>query len=289
MSPSFDQNQVQAEIKQNDAHVSADNDFPFYAPHSITGVDKVHSQGVLGKGIVVGVIDTGVDYYHPALGGCFGPGCKIGGGTDLVGDFYNGTNNPEPGIYFLSMISLIGDNDPLDICAGHGTHVSGIIAADARNANASQPFVGVAPGVTIFMYRIFGCNGSSANDVIIDAMARAFADGVNIISMSLGNANGWSEEPEGVLASRLAEREVFMSIAAGNEGSTGLFEASSPSSGVNAMAIASVDNIALVAWNSITSDNKTIVATSKDLANLSGIFQLKSFPSRKISSALLHR
>lgn len=139
--------------------------------------------------------------------------------------------------------------------------MSGTILADARNANASQPFVGVAPEATIFMYRIFGCTGDSANDVIIDAMARAFTDGVDIISMSLGLANGWSENAESVIASRIAERGVFMSIAAGNDGKNGLFEASDPAVGSNAMAVASVDNIQLVAWNAMTSENYSIVLT----------------------------
>jgi subtilisin family serine protease len=76
-----------------------DSAFPVYPPHTMTGVDKLHSQGLVGVGILVGVIDSGVDYNHPALGGCFGPGCKIAGGTDLVGDAYNGTNTPVPGSF----------------------------------------------------------------------------------------------------------------------------------------------------------------------------------------------
>ena len=84
-------------VNDNTGDFSAGN-FPFYPSHALTGVDKLHSQGVLGEGIVVGVIDTGVDYTHPALGGCFGQGCKIGGGTDLVGDAFNGTNTPMPSI-----------------------------------------------------------------------------------------------------------------------------------------------------------------------------------------------
>lgn len=72
---------------------------PYYAPHSMTGVDKLHDEGLIGNGVRVGIIDTGVDYNHPALGGCFGPGCKVAGGMDLVGNAYDGTNTPVPGKY----------------------------------------------------------------------------------------------------------------------------------------------------------------------------------------------
>ncbi|EEB90703.1 hypothetical protein MPER_11053 [Moniliophthora perniciosa FA553] len=58
--------------------------------HVMTGVDKLHAQGITGEGIKIGVIDTGVDYMHPALGGGFGPGFKIAGGYDFVGDDYDG-------------------------------------------------------------------------------------------------------------------------------------------------------------------------------------------------------
>jgi subtilisin family serine protease len=100
--------------------------------------------------------------------------------------------------------------DPLDVCAGHGTHVSGIIAADARNANASQPFVGVAPGVSINMYRVLGCIGGVTDDILIAAMTQAVTDGVDIISMSLGGSSGWSEAPAGVVASRIAGTGIFL-------------------------------------------------------------------------------
>ncbi len=62
----------------------ADNPLPYIAgevdvnrPHAMTGVDKAHAAGIKGKGIKIGIIDTGVDYRHPSLGGCFGSGCKI--------------------------------------------------------------------------------------------------------------------------------------------------------------------------------------------------------------------
>lgn len=46
--------------------------------------------GIYGQGINIGIIDSGVDYTHPSLGGCFGPNCLIAGGFDFVGDNYTG-------------------------------------------------------------------------------------------------------------------------------------------------------------------------------------------------------
>ncbi|KIO16474.1 hypothetical protein M407DRAFT_33880 [Tulasnella calospora MUT 4182] len=42
--------------------------FDTFAPHVMTGVDKLHAQGFLGEGIRIAIIDSGVDYRHPALG-----------------------------------------------------------------------------------------------------------------------------------------------------------------------------------------------------------------------------
>lgn len=64
--------------------------------HLMTGVDKLHAAGLLGQGIKIGIIDSGIDYTHPALGGKFGPGNKVIGGYDFVGDAYTGSSGPAP-------------------------------------------------------------------------------------------------------------------------------------------------------------------------------------------------
>jgi len=127
-------------------------------------------------------------------------------------------------------------------CGGHGSHVAGIVGADFNPLNFVGLFsvacsnfyalltprpldlhqTGVAPQASLGAYRVFGCTGSSQNDVIMEAMIRAFTDGADIISMSLGGASGWTEDPEAILASRLVDLGVVMSLANGNDGSEGL-------------------------------------------------------------------
>ncbi|KAJ0280160.1 hypothetical protein COL940_006412 [Colletotrichum noveboracense] len=67
-----------------------------YTPHVMTQVDKLRAEGYTGKGIRIGIVDSGVDYTHPALGGCFGEGCLVNYGWDLTGDNYFPPNSPEP-------------------------------------------------------------------------------------------------------------------------------------------------------------------------------------------------
>ncbi|KAK3623419.1 hypothetical protein LTR56_021595 [Elasticomyces elasticus] len=198
-----------------------------FSPHVMTQVDHLRAEGITGAGVRVAVIDTGVDYNHPALGGCFGPGCLVSFGTDLVGDNYSGSNIPVP------------DPDPHDNCEGHGTHVSGIIAAQANPFG----FTGAAPDVTLGSYRVFGCGGSAGNDVLIAAYNQAYEDGADIITASIGGASGWSEEPWAVAVQRIVEAGVPCTVSAGNDGTFGQFYASTSANGKRVTAVASVDNI----------------------------------------------
>jgi hypothetical protein len=79
--------------------------------HQMTDVDKLHAMGIKGKGMKVGIIDTGVDYYHPSLGGGFGPGYKIAGGYSYRNDNGGAVSIPDP------LATCVG--------GGHGTHVAG--------------------------------------------------------------------------------------------------------------------------------------------------------------------
>ncbi|KAK0476849.1 subtilisin-like protease [Armillaria novae-zelandiae] len=209
--------------------VLAEDDTPdIQTTHTLTGVDKVHAEGNFGAGILVGIIDTGVDYTHPALGGGFGPSHKVVGGYDFVGDNYTGSNDPVP------------DNDPLDQCEGHGTHVAGILGADPDNPyNIS----GVAYQASINAYRVFGCT------VLVDALLRGYEDGNDILTLSIGGTDGWTEGTASVVSSRIAATGKVVTIAAGNSGASGGWFTSGPGNGINVISVASLDNTAVPLQN----------------------------------------
>ncbi|KAK9718024.1 hypothetical protein K7432_005805 [Basidiobolus ranarum] len=196
------------------------------SPHLLTGVDKVHKLlKNTGAGIRVGVIDTGIDYTHPALGGCFkGKHCRVQYGYDFVGNGYDDT--PE---------SLAPSADPKD-CDGHGTHVAGIIGANDKN------FVGVAPEVIFGAYKVFGCDSNYPEDMVIKAIEMAVKDKMNVINLSMGTSSPFPDDPLTRALNKAVDKGVVVAVAVGNSGSGGLWTSGSPSTAKNVISIGSVDN-----------------------------------------------
>jgi minor extracellular serine protease Vpr len=198
---------------------------------SMIGADIAQSElGYTGEGVKVAVMDTGIDYDHPDLGGGFGPGYRVAYGWDFVGDDYNADStspsyDPVPA----------PDPDP-DDCNGHGTHVAGIIGANGG-------VVGVAPDVTFGAYRVFGCEGSTTDDVMIAAMEMALADGMDVLNMSIGAPFDWPQSPTAMAASRLVDKGMVVVASIGNEGTYGLYAAGAPGLGDKVIGVASYDNI----------------------------------------------
>ncbi len=196
----------------------------------MTGADIAQSElGLSGWGVTVAVIDSGIDYDHPDLGGCFGPGCRVNKGFDLVGDAYN----PD-------LTSPAYDPTPVpdpfpDDCRGHGTHVSGIIGADGT-------IKGVAPGVRFHAYRVFGCEGPATEDILLEAMEMVLDDGADVLNMSFGSPFGWPQDPIAKAASRLVRQGVVVVASIGNEGPLGLYGAAAPGVGKEVIGVASFDN-----------------------------------------------
>ncbi|HEX7832302.1 MAG TPA: S8 family serine peptidase, partial [Thermoanaerobaculia bacterium] len=141
-----------------------------------------------GSGVVVAVIDTGIDYTHPALGNGFGAGKKVAGGYDFVND----------------------DADPMDDNR-HGTHVAGIIAAK------SAIITGLAPDVSLLAYKVLGANGKGLTSNIIAGIERAIADGAEVINLSLGGP-GNPDDPLARAVESAVAHGIVVCVAAGNEG-----------------------------------------------------------------------
>ncbi|KAJ2806807.1 hypothetical protein H4R20_001544 [Coemansia guatemalensis] len=202
--------------------------------HQKTGLAKIVKElGLDGKGVKIGIVDSGVDYEHPDLGGCWKTkGCPWQYGEDFIGDKYDLANGS----------TVVSPNStPMD-CDGHGTHVSGILAATGAQVQ------GVSPGATYGMYRVLSCTDSSGETatedaIIIKGMEAAYRDGHDIVSMSIGGG-GWAEDPTSVVASKMVANGVIVVAAAGNYGNDGLFTAQSPSIGNGVISVGSVDN-----WN----------------------------------------
>ncbi|TIC99613.1 Minor extracellular protease vpr [Colletotrichum higginsianum] len=215
----------------------------------MTGADQAHALGLTGKGIKVGFLDTGVDWRHPALGGGFGEGFKVAGGYDLVGDDFEGWNDPVP------------DDDPLTTCldGGHGTHVAGIIAA-RDPVGVGFGIVGVAPDASLYAYRVLGCIGGVTDDILMQGFEKAASDSVDLISMSIGETAIWETgSPYTTLLEKIQSQGIGIIIAAGNEGDTGLYVSSAPAHDPSAISVGSVSDLHFAtAYNAAGSDGSAI-------------------------------
>ncbi|KAM0322540.1 hypothetical protein ACHAQA_009387 [Verticillium albo-atrum] len=199
-----------------------------YTPHIMTQIDKLHALNITGQGMRIAIVDDGIDYLHPALGGCFGPGCLVTHGYDIAGNNYMETDDDQV---------PVPDDDPYDDCGGHGTHVAGIAAAQKN----PYGFIGAAPDAQVGMYKVFSCWGSSI-DIITAGIYKAFDDGNDVIMGSLGAYSGWSQDPWAVAVSRITKAGVPCVFAAGNSGGWGTFTVAAPSTGDGVISVSSFDN-----------------------------------------------
>ena len=161
--------------------------------------------------VTVAVIDTGVDYTHPDIAP------NYAGGDDFV---------------FL-------DGDPMDD-HGHGTHVAGTIAAALDNLTGNpaeaEGVTGVAPNARIRAYKVCRSDGTCDDFAIQQAIARAVADGANVINMSLGESEYSQSLNDAVQDAWHAG--VVIVAGAGNDGTTTPFY---PAAFDNVVSVAAFD------------------------------------------------
>jgi len=167
------------------------------------GTSIPYQSGYDGSGIVVSIIDTGIDLNHPDLEG------QIIGGYDFV------------------------DNDKIpEDTNGHGTQVAGIIAS---NGNLK----GISPNSKILMYKVSEDGESVPSHLIIKAIEKSIEDNADIINISLG-INQTNTKIDQVV-NKAVKNNIFVVTAAGNFGPE-LSTIGSPGINQNAITVGATFN-----------------------------------------------
>ena len=167
-------------------------------------VDKVNapavwsyngSTGYNGNGVIVAVVDSGVDYNH----------------IDIAGSMWDGgVNYPHHGYDICH-----DDDDPMDDYC-HGTHVAGIIAGQG-NAGTQT---GIAPGAKIMAVKVLDDTGYGTDSDLISGVHFAMNHGADIINLSLGDPEIGPSTIYRDLFVSVQDAGMVASVAAGNVGDT---------------------------------------------------------------------
>jgi len=174
------------------------------APH--IGANQLWEMGITGSGIKVGVIDTGIDYFHPDLADAYK------GGYDFVAND-NDPYETTPGERPPNLPEY--DQNGNSYWTEHGTHVSGIVAGRGVSANGVK---GVAPGADIYAYRVLGPYGTGTNSNVIAGIERAVLDGMDVINLSLGSSSNNQNSPDSIALNNAMLAGVVVSVSNGNSG-----------------------------------------------------------------------
>lgn len=262
------------------------------------GGDISQKTGYTGKGMVVAILDTGLDTSHEAFQNAVNAPkfTKQDIADKLASDSLRVGNVNVNSIYQSDKIPFAYDyyDNDTNVSGGnsHGTHVAGIVGAN------SGQVTGVAPDAQLMIMKIFGDDGSGAYDSdIIAALEDAVVLGADAVNMSLGMTAGFSE------AAATKTREVYQRVknagislmcAAGNEYSSSYKSASgtdlplasnpdngavaSPSTYDAALSVASMNNVKATAPYLLVGDRKIRYSdpaetVSKQIASLNGTYE----------------
>ena len=176
--------------------------YPVESKDNAWHVDKVNAPavwnyngatGYTGNGVVVAVLDTGVNYNH----------------IDIAGSMWDG--GPEFPNHGYDVVNH--DNDPMDDYM-HGTHCAGIVAGQG-NAGTQT---GIAPGAKIMAVKIMDETGYGGDEQIIEGIEFALDHGADILSCSFGDPETGGYALFRQLYETVLDAGVVAAVAAGNVG-----------------------------------------------------------------------
>ncbi len=176
------------------------------------GTASLRAKGLTGKGVTVAVVDSGCDASHPDLADHVVHNVKL-----ISAEYLN--LRPDSSNTLVIPFET-GPYQNSDLGSGHGTHVSGIIAADGT---ADPTHLGVAPDADLVCYSIGEVLFTTAVVTAYDHLLRQpNLWGVDVINNSWGNSFQMFDpaHPVHVATKAVAELGVFVAFAAGNSGDT---------------------------------------------------------------------
>ncbi|GAA4437570.1 S8 family serine peptidase [Actinokineospora soli] len=170
-----------------------------------------------GRGVKIGILDTGVDHTHPCFSDAGFPA------TQQLGD-RRFTNNKVIVAKVFNMVAHVRGLTA-EAIQDHGTHVAGTAAcnldtpATVRGVDIPYDVSGVAPAAQVGNYNVFpGDVLSVRTEDLVDAMEEAYADGMDVINMSIGGAASGAQDFGTVAVDNLDRANMVVAVAAGNAG-----------------------------------------------------------------------
>jgi minor extracellular serine protease Vpr len=205
----------------------------------------VGGESQAGRGIKIGIIDTGIDITNPM----FSPsGFTAPTGYPKYDNIADKAFTNTKVIAARNYISFLTGTQRVRTAIdeiGHGTFVAGCAAGEQVNAPLAT-IAGMAPGAFLGSYKIFGTpgiNDTTTSAAIMAAINDAVADGMNVINLSIGETDYIlpHEAPEVTVVENAVKAGVVVTIAAGN-GGTSAYTIGSLGSAPSAITVGSVSN-----------------------------------------------
>ena len=213
-----------------------DNDPDLNLVHAIEAwsTSQVGGAANAGRGVKVGIVDTGIDIRHPCFSDAgYSP-------TPQLGD-PRFTNNK------VIVAKVFNNHTPSqgytpEAIQDHGTHVAGTVAcnldtpADVHGVEIPYAVSGVAPAAQLGNYNVFPGNDDNArSEDILNALQAAYDDGMDVINMSLGGRGSGAQDLLTIGVDNLDEANMVSAVAAGNSG-PGHYTVESPGSAARALS-----------------------------------------------------